>query len=54
MTEIIAEKEEERMRTNQPMTSPNAPTKAPIEPKKASGTINGAYISHSAQHDNIH
>jgi hypothetical protein len=53
-TEIIAEKEEERMRTNQPMTSPNAPTKAPIEPTMASGTINGAYISYSAQHNNIH
>ena len=32
MTEIIAEEEEERIRTNQPMTSPNAPMKAPIEP----------------------
>jgi hypothetical protein len=36
------------------MTSPNAPTKAPIDPTTASGTINGAYISYSAQHNNIH
>ena len=54
VAEIIAEKEKERMRTNQPMTSPNAATKAPIEPMKASMTINGAYISYSAQHNNIH
>ena len=54
VAEIMAEKEEERMRTNQPMTSPNAPTKAPIEPMKASMSINGAYISYSAQHNNIH
>jgi predicted small secreted protein len=54
VAEILAENEEERMRTNQPMTSPNAATKAPIEPMKASMTINGAYISYSAQHNNIH
>jgi len=36
------------------VTSPNAPTKAPIDPTTASGTINGAYISYSAQHNNIH
>jgi hypothetical protein len=46
-TEIIAEEEENMM-------SPNAPTKAPIEPTTASGTINGAYISYSTQHNNIH
>ena len=51
---IIAETEEECMRTNQPMTSPNAPTKAPIEPTMASVTNNGAYISYSAQYNNIH
>jgi hypothetical protein len=54
VAEIMAEKEEERMRTNQPMTSPNAPTKAPIEPMKASMSNNGAYNSYSAQHNNIH
>jgi hypothetical protein len=54
VAEIIAEKEKERMRTNQPMTSPNAPTKAPIDPTMGSGTINGAYNSYSAQHNNIH
>ena len=54
VAEILSENEEERMRTNQPMTSPNAATKAPIEPMKASMTINGAYISYSAQHNNIH
>ncbi len=36
------------------MTPPNGPTKAPIDPTTASGTINGAYISYSAQHNNIH
>jgi len=36
------------------MTSPNSPTKAPIDPTTASGTINGACISYSAQHNNIH
>jgi hypothetical protein len=33
---------------------PYALTKAPIDPTTASGTINGAYISYSAQHNNIH
>jgi hypothetical protein len=54
VAEIIAETEEECMRTNQPMTSPNAPTKAPIEPTMNSVTNNGAYISYSAQYNNIH
>jgi len=36
------------------MTSPKAPTKAPIDPTTASGTINGAYITYSTQHNNIH
>jgi hypothetical protein len=54
VAEILSENEEERMRTNQPMTSPNAPMEAPIEPMKASMSINGAYISYSAQHNNIH
>jgi hypothetical protein len=45
-TKIIAEEEEEQMRTNQPMTSPIAPT-------MVCGTINGAYISYSVQHNNI-
>ncbi len=53
MTKIIAEEEEEQIRTNQPMTSPIAPTAAPIEPMTACGTINGAYISYSVQHNNI-
>ena len=44
-TMIIAEED---------MTSPNAPTKAPIDPTTASGTSNGAYISYSTQHNNIH
>ncbi len=52
-TKIIAEEEEERMRTNQPTTAPVAPMTAPIEPAMASGTINGAYISYSVQHNNI-
>jgi hypothetical protein len=52
--EILAENDEERMRTNQPMTSLYAPMEAPIEPMMASVTINGAYISYSAQHNNIH
>ncbi len=52
-TKIIAEEEEERMRTNQPTTAPIAPTMAPIELTTASGTINGAYISYSVQHNNI-
>jgi hypothetical protein len=52
-TKIIAEEEEERMRTNQPMTSPIVPTTAPNEPTTACGTINGAYISYSVQHNNI-
>ncbi len=45
--ETTAEEEED-------MTSTNALTKAPIDPTMASGTINGAYISYSAQHNNIH
>jgi hypothetical protein len=45
--ETTAEEEED-------MTSTNALTKAPIDPTMASGTINGAYISYSAQHKNIH
>jgi hypothetical protein len=49
-----AENEEEQMRTNPRMTSSNAPMEAPIEPMKASMSINGAYISYSAQHNNIH
>ncbi len=53
MTKIIAEEEEERMRTNQLMTSPIAPTTAPIEPTTACGTINTAYISYSVQNNNI-
>ena len=40
-TNITSEEEEDIM-------SPNAPTKAPIDPMMASGTINGAYISYSA------
>jgi hypothetical protein len=53
-TKIIAEEEEEQMRTNQPsMMSPIAPTMVPIEPTMASGTINGAYKSYSLQHNNI-
>jgi hypothetical protein len=52
-TKIIAEEEEEQMRTNQPTTAPIAPMTAPIEPTTASGTINGAYISYSVQHNNI-
>ena len=39
------EEEEER---------PFAPTTAPIDPTTAVGTSNGAYISYSAQHNNIH
>jgi len=46
-TDLISEEEED-------MTSPNAPTEAPIDPMTAYGTINGAYISFSAQHNNIH
>jgi len=45
--DLISEEEED-------MTSPNAPTKAPIDPTTVSGTINGAYISYSALHNNIH
>jgi hypothetical protein len=33
---------------------PYAPATAPIESTMASGTNNGAYISYSAQHNNIH
>ena len=36
------------------MTSPKVPMKAPIDPTTASGTINGAYITYSTQHNNIH
>jgi hypothetical protein len=32
---------------------PYAPTMAPIDPKTASGTINGVYISSPIQHNNI-
>ena len=46
-TDLISEEEED-------MTSPNLPTKAPIDPTTASGTINGAYITYSTQHNNIH
>jgi len=46
-TDLISEEEED-------MTSPNAPTKAPIDSTMASGTINGVYISYPAQHNNIH
>jgi len=46
-TDLISEEEED-------MTSPNSPTKAPIDPTTASGTINGACISYSAQHNKIH
>jgi hypothetical protein len=45
--DLISEEEED-------MTSPNSPMKAPIDPTTASGTINGACISYSAQHNNIH
>ncbi len=41
------------MRTNQPTMAPIVPMTAPIEPTTASGTINGAYISYSVQHNNI-
>ena len=47
ITDLISEEEED-------MTSPNAPTKAPIDLTTASGTINGAYITYSTQHNNIH
>jgi hypothetical protein len=46
-TDLISEEVED-------MTSPNLPTKASIDPTMASGTINGACISYSAQHNNIH
>jgi hypothetical protein len=46
-TDLISEEEEDMM-------SPKVPTKAPIDPTTASGTINGAYITYSAQHNNIH
>ncbi len=52
-TKIIAEEEEERVRINQPTTAAITPTTAPIEPTTTSGTINGAYISYSVQHNNI-
>jgi len=45
--ETTAEEEEDMMSTN-------ALTKAPIDPTTASGTINGAYVSYSAQRNNIH
>ncbi len=45
-TDLISEEEED-------MTSPNLPTKAPIDPTTASGTINGVYISSPIQHNNI-
>ncbi len=41
------------MRANQLTTAPIVPTMAPIEPTTVSGTINGAYISYSVQHNNI-
>jgi len=47
LTDLISEEEED-------MTSPKGPTKAPIDPTTASGTVNGAYITYSTQHNNIH